>query len=104
MKAAILAAGLSVPDLVEKSDVDERYRQALDTDCEMGETLSAAERSRREAMLSFVDGLLTISPSRRWTPRQALTHPFDPGQPFAAEAPGKGPRGFEKCPLRSPTN
>ena len=47
MKAAILAAGLSVADLVEKSDVVERYRQALDTDCEMGETLSAAERSRR---------------------------------------------------------
>ena len=47
MKAAIVAAGLSVADLVEKSDVVERYRQALDTDCEMGETLSAEERSRR---------------------------------------------------------
>ena len=47
MKAAIIAAGLSVADLVEKSDVVERYRQALDTDCEMGETLSAEERSRR---------------------------------------------------------
>ena len=30
MKAAIIAAGLSVADLVEKSDVVERYRQALD--------------------------------------------------------------------------
>ena len=32
MKAAIMAAGLSVADLVEKSDVVERYREALDTE------------------------------------------------------------------------
>ena len=42
MKAAIVAAGLSVADLVEKSDVVERYRQALDT--ELPEKAAAAAR------------------------------------------------------------
>ncbi|KAL1514919.1 hypothetical protein AB1Y20_003999 [Prymnesium parvum] len=42
----------------------------------------AAEKPRREAMLHFCEGLLQWSPADRWTPWQALHHPFITGEPF----------------------
>ena len=39
----------------------------------------AAERAHRDAFLSFLGGLLAVDPHKRWTPRQALSHPFVTG-------------------------
>ena len=36
----------------------------------------------RASMLHFLEGLLRIDPARRWSPRQALRHPFVTGEPF----------------------
>ena len=40
------------------------------------------ERGRREAFLNFLGGLLELDPHLRWTPRQALQHPFITGEDF----------------------
>ena len=43
------------------------------------------DRERRGSMLHCLQGLLLIDPSQRWTPRQALRHPFVTGEPFQTE-------------------
>jgi len=42
----------------------------------------AQERSLREALVDFLLGVLDLDPSTRWTPRQALQHPFITGGIF----------------------
>lgn len=41
------------------------------------------ERQHREAFTDFLLGLLDVNPATRWTPRQALQHPFITGTRFA---------------------
>jgi serine/threonine protein kinase len=41
-----------------------------------------AEQARRQCFLDFVRGMLVIDPLLRWTPWQALQHPFMTGLPF----------------------
>jgi len=41
-----------------------------------------AEAERRRAMLSFISGLLQYDPAQRWTPRQAIQHPFITGSKY----------------------
>ena len=58
---------------------------------------AAAERERRLAMLHFCQGVLMYSPAERWTPQQALHHPFITGDAFSGsyEPPARDapPRG-----------
>ena len=49
------------------------------------EAEKAEDRERRCSMLHCLQGLLLIDPSQRWTPRQALRHPFVTGEPFQTE-------------------
>ena len=49
------------------------------------EAEKAEDRERRCSMLHCLQGLLLIDPSQRWTPRQALRHPFVTGEPFQNE-------------------
>ena len=49
------------------------------------EAEKAEDRERRGSMLHCLQGLLRIDPSQRWTPRQALRHPFVTGEPFQTE-------------------
>jgi serine/threonine protein kinase len=42
----------------------------------------AQERSLREALVDFLLGVLDLDPQSRWTPRQALQHPFITGGIF----------------------
>lgn len=42
----------------------------------------AQERSLREALVDFLLGVLDLDPQTRWTPRQALQHPFITGGIF----------------------
>ena len=42
----------------------------------------ARERRFRESFTDFLLGLLELDPAVRWTPRQALRHPFITGEPF----------------------
>jgi len=42
----------------------------------------AAERSSRDSYVHFLHGLLTVSPTRRWTADEALLHPFITGEPL----------------------
>jgi len=41
------------------------------------------EQKRRDAFLDFLQRLLTLDPHVRWTPRQAMQHPFVTGEDFA---------------------
>jgi hypothetical protein len=47
----------------------------------------AQERSLREALVDFLLGVLDLDPQTRWTPRQALQHPFITGGIFQVPAP-----------------
>ena len=49
------------------------------------EAEKAEDRERRGSMLQCLQGLLLIDPSQRWTPQQALRHPFVTGEPFQTE-------------------
>lgn len=49
------------------------------------ETEATAEQQRRAAMRHFCEGLLQLTPSDRWTPRQAMRHPFITGELFTGE-------------------
>lgn len=40
------------------------------------------EKSLREALVDFLLGVLDLNPDTRWTPRQALHHPFITGGIF----------------------
>lgn len=42
----------------------------------------ARERHQRECFTDFILGLLDLDPNNRWSPRQALTHPFITGGTF----------------------
>ena len=42
----------------------------------------ASERENRESFTDFLLGLLDLNPNSRWTPLQALKHPFIAGTPF----------------------
>ena len=53
------------------------------------EAEKAEDRERRGSMLHCLQGLLLIDPSQRWTPRQALRHPFVTGEPLDAEPTAK---------------
>lgn len=44
--------------------------------------LRHVERSSRACYLHFLEGLLRMDPRKRWSPRQALQHPFVTGFPF----------------------
>lgn len=45
------------------------------------------EKSLREALVDFLLGVLDLSPETRWTPRQALQHPFITGGIFDVSHP-----------------
>ncbi|CAK0783935.1 hypothetical protein CVIRNUC_007138 [Coccomyxa viridis] len=56
----------------------------------------AEEKNSREAFLDFLLGVLDLDPSTRWTPRQALQHPFITQQRFTGPfqpAPARQERG-----------
>ncbi|KAI8326003.1 kinase-like protein, partial [Martensiomyces pterosporus] len=40
------------------------------------------EHQSRIALVDFLRGLLQLDPNKRWSPRQAVQHPFITGQPF----------------------
>ena len=42
----------------------------------------AQERAMREALVDLLLGVLDVDPHTRWTPRQALQHPFITGGIF----------------------
>jgi len=48
----------------------------------LSEVEEAAERKQREALLDLLLGVLDLDPRSRWTPRQAMHHPFIKGEPF----------------------
>ena len=41
-----------------------------------------ARTLERSAFYDFLTGLMTINPTTRWTPAQALAHPFITNEPF----------------------
>jgi len=46
------------------------------------EAEGAAEQERRRAMQHFCEGLLHLDPALRWTPDEAIRHPFITGEPW----------------------
>ncbi len=48
----------------------------------MSEDEEAGDRQQRAALLDLLLGVLGWDPHTRWTPRQALQHPFITGMPF----------------------
>ena len=44
------------------------------------------ERQQREVLLDFLLGILDLDPDSRWTPSQALQHPFITQAPFTGTA------------------
>jgi len=52
------------------------YRKGL------SEEETASERERRAAFLDMLFGMMKLDPTTRWTPQQALTHPFITGDRF----------------------
>ena len=68
---------------------------------EADEVEEAVEEEKRQRMVersSFYDlltGMMEIDPSQRWTPSQALQHPFITGEPF------EGPFSPEPIPERT---
>jgi len=75
----------TLPQLIESHP---KHKAAPTPDAE------TAERERRRALLDFCQGLLRLSPLRRWTAAQALDHPFITGERFTG--------GFEPSVLDSP--
>jgi serine/threonine protein kinase len=49
--------------------------------------LGAEDQRQRQCFLHFVRGLLTVSPVERWSPLQAINHPFITGQGLEAALP-----------------
>lgn len=51
------------------------------------------ELEKRECLVHFLNGILDLNPMTRWTPEQALLHPFITDQPFTGEwfPPGQYP-------------
>lgn len=45
----------------------------------LSEEAAARERAQREAFVDFLLGVLDLNPATRWTPRQAMQHPFITG-------------------------
>lgn len=43
------------------------------------------ERLQRESFLDFLLGILDLDPNSRWTPKQALQHPFITRAPFTGK-------------------
>lgn len=56
------------------------------------------ERQQREVLLDFLLGILDLDPDSRWTPSQALQHPFITQAPFTGEV-----IAFCLCPCMSHT-
>ncbi|AMD22492.1 HHL278Cp [Eremothecium sinecaudum] len=58
------------------------------------------EMQDRECLIQFLYGVLNLSPLERWTPQQALLHPFITGQPFDKEwyPPGALPKKIIRHP------
>ena len=48
------------------------------------------ERQQREVLLDFLLGVLDLDPDSRWTPSQALQHPFITQAPFTGTACSAG--------------
>ena len=53
------------------------------------------QRLMRASFLDFLFGMLTLDPTSRWTPKQALLHPYITGEPFDAKNPFKPPSCME---------
>lgn len=56
----------------------------------------AAEMEQREALADFIKGLLNFNPFERWTPQQAIRHPFITGCHFTQPYIPGPPRSEEK--------
>ncbi|AAS51475.1 ACR249Cp [Eremothecium gossypii ATCC 10895] len=58
------------------------------------------EMQDRQCLTHFLFGVLNLNPLERWTPQQALLHPFITGQPFDKEwyPPGTLPKKVNKLP------
>ena len=54
--------------------------------------LSPEEEGKRRCFIHFIRGLLQINPIERWTPLQAISHPFITGQPLETVAGASVPR------------
>eukprot|EP00892_Ulva_mutabilis_P005218 jgi/Ulvmu1/3068/UM015_0108.1 len=63
---------------VTLTDVIMRYP----LDSKLSRAQAEVERTRRYCFLSFLKGILQTDPTRRWTPWQALQHPFITDKPF----------------------
>lgn len=59
-----------------------------------------AEKNQRASFAHFLRGLLELNPNKRWTPRQAASHPFITGQPF--DASFQPPQSLRKCRVKAP--
>mmetsp|Transcript_18996 Transcript_18996/g.57387 ORF Transcript_18996/g.57387 Transcript_18996/m.57387 type:complete len:1080 (-) Transcript_18996:272-3511(-) len=62
---------------------------------DLSESEIEGEKSLREALVDFLLGVLDLNPDTRWTPRQALHHPFITGGIFHGPyQPAPDPRGL----------
>ncbi len=57
------------------------------------------ERSLRDALVDFLLGVLDLNPDTRWTPRQALQHPFITGGIFHVRPCCPGRASQPRIPL-----
>ena len=53
------------------------------------------QKLMRASFLDFLLGMLILDPNLRWTPKQALLHPYITGEPFDANIPFKPPLCME---------
>ncbi len=58
------------------------YNNTSNTNGNNSSSISESEMKQRYILLDFLSGLLQINPLQRWTPHQAMKHPFITGQEF----------------------
>lgn len=64
-------------------DVIKNYR--IPKHIQNNEALIEKEMQERMCLTHFLKGALNLNPLERWTPQQALMHPFITGQPFSTD-------------------
>lgn len=52
---------------------------------DLPDAVRAEEQDRRRGLAQLLDGLLRLQPEERWTPSQALRHPFLLGTPYCED-------------------
>ncbi|CDH51665.1 protein kinase yak1 [Lichtheimia corymbifera JMRC:FSU:9682] len=89
----------SLTDLIlnyDGSSFAERARNQMTGQAPAKKTLTTQESQERYSLANFLQGLLTIDAKQRWSPEQALGHPFVKGEQFTGPYLPPPPPAIEK--------